>query len=378
MPDRLRRVAGAALGDGQQPLDRPAPRRQLRGLEQSHLRRRILLLPKQQQTQVGPSGRLLRHQRDHPIELLPRERFLAGLEGGERGVERRHGLAIRGLRDLGRRAAGGTAETATDAASAQQTARERSFVTNSPGYSTSADRGRPVRHRRPRDRATSSDTFQLVHRRRDNVNPRGRCACRHPLTPSRRRCASRRRGPPRESRCAPGAPRSRAGSRPTCGAPAIRSAASTGYQPRRRRRGARRCRTVRSPDRCGKSAAGGRGSPEASGIASTASTALHRRPEAAMGVEQKAGCQLRVPEATHRFAEAGGGEVQQGQPLEQRRIGHGRVERGDELFGRVELGLRVPLVVGEVRRAASRAPAPRAGAGCRAASAGSRSTAADR
>ena len=44
-----------------------------------------------------------------------------------------------------------------------------------------------------------------------------------------------------------------------------------------------------------------------------------------------------LAEAPRRFAVAGGGEIEQGQPLEQHGVGHVRVQRRDQLFGRVEL-----------------------------------------
>ena len=56
-----------------------------------------LLLPQEQQAEVGPARRLVGHERGHAVELLARQHLLARLQRGEAGVERRHRLAVRGL-----------------------------------------------------------------------------------------------------------------------------------------------------------------------------------------------------------------------------------------------------------------------------------------
>ena len=66
--------------------------------------------------------------------------------------------------------------------------------------------------------------------------------------------------------------------------------------------------------------------------------------EERMRVEQEAGCQSGMVQAPRRLAEAGRGEVEQRQSLEQRRVAHRVVQSGDEHLGRVELGERDALV----------------------------------
>ena len=101
-----------------------------------------------------------------------------------------------------------------------------------------------------------------------------------------------------------------------------------------------------------------------------------------MRTEQKAWREIRPSEPPHGLAEAGGREIEQTQPLEQRGIAHRRVQRADELFGRIELGQRRPLVIEQrgfaLGARATCARADRPAAGCRAASAESRSRGADR
>ena len=75
--------------------------------------------------------------------------------------------------------------------------------------------------------------------------------------------------------------------------------------------------------------------------------------ESRVGVKQKPWRELRPAEPSCGFRVAGGGEIEQRQALEERRIGHGRVERRDQLFGRVQFVLR-HLRVGAQRRLAFR------------------------
>ena len=101
-----------------------------------------------------------------------------------------------------------------------------------------------------------------------------------------------------------------------------------------------------------------------------------------MGVKQKPWRQLRPSEPARRLAEARRGEIQQRQSLEQRNVGHVRVQRGDQLLGRVQFELRDPRIGPERRFALGpvgrTVPARPADARCRAASAEIRSRAADR
>ena len=87
-------MAGAAFGQRQQAFDRGVARRQLRGSGQAGRGLVHLLLPQQQQSEVGPPGGLVWHELREPIQLLPRVHVLAGLHRGQRHVERRHRLAV--------------------------------------------------------------------------------------------------------------------------------------------------------------------------------------------------------------------------------------------------------------------------------------------
>ena len=59
-----------------------------------------------------------------------------------------------------------------------------------------------------------------------------------------------------------------------------------------------------------------------------------RRARTRVGVQQEPARQLGPAEPADGLAVARGGEVEQAEPLEDRRVGHGRVERRHELFGR--------------------------------------------
>src|SRR4029078_398835 len=62
---------------------------------------------------------------------------------------------------------------------------------------------------------------------------------------------------------------------------------------------------------------------------------------------QKSRRSISVSQPSHRFTVARGGEVEQTKPLEERRIVHCRVKRGDELFGGVEFGISDSRVFAE-------------------------------
>ena len=87
-------VAVAALGEGAQPLDGGIARRQIGRPRQPRDRLRKLLLPEEQQPEVGPARGLVRHQLHEAVELLARVQILARLHGRERHVERGDRLAI--------------------------------------------------------------------------------------------------------------------------------------------------------------------------------------------------------------------------------------------------------------------------------------------
>ena len=93
--DRLDEIALPARGQGLQPLYLTAPGSELGGAGQALDGLLDVLLPQQQEAQIGPARRLLRCQRDHPLELLPRKDFLAGVHCGHAGVERGHDIALR-------------------------------------------------------------------------------------------------------------------------------------------------------------------------------------------------------------------------------------------------------------------------------------------
>ena len=163
-------------------------------------------------------------------------------------------------------------------------------------------------------------------------------------------------------------------------ADASRSSARTGYQSRRsrsRRPAMSNGSIARSMRSSSARRAGPRGAPTAA-----ARARRHLGAERRMRAQQESRRQVGPPEPARRLAEARRREVQQAEPLEQRRIVHRRVERGDEPFGRVELRERRALVLEKRRVAfAARRRALQeidAAAGCRAASAESRSRAADR
>jgi hypothetical protein len=109
----FRQVPAPALGERLQPLNGRALGRERRGARQLLRALFQLLLPQEQQPQVRPSRRLLRRQRDHAVELLPREDLLRRLHRRQARVERRNGLAIgrrRELRARGRPAGSGDHE----------------------------------------------------------------------------------------------------------------------------------------------------------------------------------------------------------------------------------------------------------------------------
>ena len=97
---RLGEVPAPALRQRLQPVDLRAVGRERRGPGQLLRALLQLLLAQQKESEVGPAGRLLRHERDHAIELLPRQHLLRRLHGGQAGVERRHRVAVRLRRRL--------------------------------------------------------------------------------------------------------------------------------------------------------------------------------------------------------------------------------------------------------------------------------------
>ena len=111
-------------------------------------------------------------------------------------------------------------------------------------------------------------------------------------------------------------------------------------------------------------------------------TAAQLRAEALVGVKQEAWRLLRAAEPPHGLAEAGRGEVEQGEPLEQLEVGHRGVERRDQPLGRIELALRALGIARQGLVPSRRLPTsrrwPGRGVRCRGGSAGSRSRAGDR
>ena len=115
----------------------------------------------------------------------------------------------------------------------------------------------------------------------------------------------------------------------------------------------RRCRTARSRDRSVRRARSR--APRAEAEAGERGAGRQLRAERRMRAEQEPRRQFGPAEAARRLAEAGGREIQQAEPLEERRIVHRRVQRGDQAFGRVQFRERRPLVR---RQAPRRGPRP--------------------
>ena len=130
-------------------------------------------------------------------------------------------------------------------------------------------------------------------------------------------------------------------------ADARRSAARTGYQSRRSR-SRRPAVSNGSIARSMRASRARRAEPRGAAAASRR-TGRQFGTERRMRAEQESGRQLGPPEPARRFAEAGGREVEQAEPLEERRIVHRRVQRGDQAFGRVQLRERRLLVREEGR-----------------------------
>ena len=118
-----------------------------------------------------------------------------------------------------------------------------------------------------------------------------------------------------------------------------RSAASTGYQSRRPRSSRPAvsngsiARSMRASSAC---RAGSVAAPRRPSAAHAASSG----PNVGCARSRNPGARSGAPEPARGFAEAGGREIEQAEPLEQRRIRHRRVQRRDEPFGRVQLGQR--------------------------------------
>ena len=95
--DRFGEVSPPPFCERLQPLDLRAAGRQRGGAGQVLRPLLQLLLPQQQQPEICPSRRLLRHERDDPVELFPREHLLRRLHRGHANVERGDRVAV-GLR----------------------------------------------------------------------------------------------------------------------------------------------------------------------------------------------------------------------------------------------------------------------------------------
>src|SRR6185503_7708602 len=97
--DRSIEMAVPAVVQAAQTLDGRVARGERRGFLQPLGSLVELLLAQQEQSEIGPRGRFLRHQLQDAFELVPRDHVLARLHRCQRDIERGDRLTIGGLGD---------------------------------------------------------------------------------------------------------------------------------------------------------------------------------------------------------------------------------------------------------------------------------------